>query len=268
MTTDHSVQSADAAPAQRVNVLGVGVSAVNMDQAVQTIFGWVAARQRRYVCSTCVHGVMESQRDPELRRIHNAAGMVTPDGMPLLWLGHRAGHTGMTRVYAPDLMLQVCGRGIELGIRHYLYGGGPGVVDALASRLQQRLPGLIIAGRETPPFGDITAAPDLEAVSRINQASADVVWVGLGLPKQERWMALHRPYLEAPVLLGVGAAFDWHAGRKPQAPAWMQRAGLEWLFRLGVEPRRLWRRYLIYNPWFILLVALQSAGLRRYTLDP
>jgi N-acetylglucosaminyldiphosphoundecaprenol N-acetyl-beta-D-mannosaminyltransferase len=211
---------------------------------------------------------MESQRHPDLRRIHNTAGLVTPDGMPLVWLGRRAGHAGMGRVYGPDLMLELCARGVSTGLRHHFFGGGPGVVDALASRLTQRYPGLIVAGAETPPFGDMAATPDAAAVTRINQAAPHVIWVGLGTPKQERWMALHRPLLDAPVLICVGAAFDFHAGLKPQAPAWMQRAGLEWLFRLAIEPRRLWRRYLINNPWFILMVALQAAGLRHYTLDP
>ncbi len=254
--------------AERVNVLGVGVSVVNMDRAVQTILAWVAAEERGYVCATSVHGIMESQRHPDLRRIHNSAAMVAPDGMPLVWLGRRAGHRDMSRVYGPDLMLHVCDRGLAAGVRHYLYGGGPGVVDALATRLRQRFPGLDIAGSETPPFGAVMDTPDTSTVSRINQSGAQVVWVGLGTPKQERWMAVHRPLLDAPVLVGVGAAFDFHAGLKLQAPAWMQHAGLEWLFRLAAEPRRLWRRYLVNNPSFIVLVALQAAGLRRYSLDP
>lgn len=268
MASDPSPRAAAVQLAARVNVLGVGVSAVNMDQSVQTILGWVAASERRIVCCTSVHGIMESQRHPDLRRIHNTAGLVTPDGMPLVWLGRRAGHAGMGRVYGPDLMLEICARGVSTRLRHYFFGGGPGVVDALPSRLTQRYPGLIIAGAETPPFGDMAATPDAAAVTRINQAAPHVIWVGLGTPKQERWMALHRPLLDAPVLICVGAAFDFHAGLKPQAPAWMQRAGLEWLFRLAIEPRRLWRRYLINNPWFILMVALQAAGLRHYTLDP
>jgi len=251
----------------RVNVLGVGVSAIDMQQALTTVTGWIRTRQRRYVCCTTVHGVMESQRDASLRRIHNAAGLVTPDGMPLVWLCRRAGYHHVQRVYGPDLMLALCQQSVEHGYRHYLYGGAPGVASQLADRLTQRFPGLAVVGWDAPPFRPSTEAEDAVAVAAINTARPDIVWVGLGTPRQERWMAEHRDRLQAPVLLGVGAAFDFHAGVKKQAPAWMQRTGLEWLFRLAREPRRLWRRYLVYNPQFLGLVLLQWLGWRRYTLD-
>jgi N-acetylglucosaminyldiphosphoundecaprenol N-acetyl-beta-D-mannosaminyltransferase len=194
---------------------------------------------------------MESQRDPELLEIHNRAGMVTPDGMPLVWAARYAGCRETGRVYGPDLMLATCERAAQEGWRSYFYGGAPGVADELAARLQDRFPGMPVVGTFSPPFRPLTAEESAEIVSRINDSGADLVWVGLSTPKQERWMAAHRDDLRAAVLLGVGAAFDFHAGRVRQAPSWMQRSGLEWVFRLAVEPRRLWRRYLRNNPAFV-----------------
>jgi len=246
--------AAAAGTLARVDVLGVGVSAVDMPQAVAEIAGWVTRRERHYVCVTGVHGVMESQRDPELLRIHNASGLTTPDGMPMVWAGHRAGARHMSRVYGPDLMLELCALAAERGWRSYFYGGAEGVPEQLADRLVARFPGLQVAGCWSPPFRPLTPAEDEAVVRRINQADPDLVWVGLSTPKQERWMAAHVGRLTAPVLLGVGAAFDMHAGRLAQAPRWMQRSGCEWLYRLAREPRRLWRRYLTNNPRFALAV--------------
>lgn len=252
--------------AARVNILGVGVSAINMATALEIIEGWIARRESHYVCVTGVHGVMESQRDESLRRIHNQAGLVTPDGMPLVWLSRLRGFHQVDRVYGPDLMLALCERSVDLGYRHFFYGGAEGVPEQLAAVLQGRFPGLRVVGTYSPPFRPLTPEEDREMVRMINGANPDIVWVGLSTPKQERWMAEHVGRLTAPVLIGVGAAFDFHPGRKPQAPRWMQRAGLEWLFRLLTEPRRLWRRYLINNPLFIALVVLEMLGLRRYPL--
>jgi len=251
----------------RANILGVGVSALNMAMALEIIEGWIERREPHYVCVTGVHGVMESQRDEELRRIHNRAGLVTPDGMPLVWLSRLQGFHHVERVYGPDLMLALCERSVAKGYRHFFYGGAEGVPDQLASVFQKRFPGLQVAGTFSPPFRPLTADEDDRIVQMINAAAPDIVWVGLSTPKQERWMAGHRERLTAPVLIGVGAAFDFLTGRKPQAPRWMQRAGLEWLFRLLTEPRRLWRRYLINNPRFVLLVLLQWSGLRRFERD-
>jgi N-acetylglucosaminyldiphosphoundecaprenol N-acetyl-beta-D-mannosaminyltransferase len=251
---------------ERCNVLGVGVSAVNMATALEVIEGWVARREPHYVCVTGVHGVMECQRDGELRRIHNSAGLVTPDGMPLVWLSRARGFRTVGRVYGPDLMLEVCERSAARAWRHFFYGGPEGVAQRLADRLRERFAGLEVAGVYAPPFRPLTAEEDDGIVQRINDAHADIVWVGLSTPKQEVWMAAHVGRVAAPVLIGVGAAFDFNAGLKRQAPAWMQRSGLEWLFRLMTEPRRLWRRYLINNPSFVALVALQSLGLRSYSL--
>jgi len=251
------------APA-RVNVLGVGVSAITVPEAVGIIQGWIATGDRQYVCVTGVHGVMESHDDPELRNIHNRAGLVTPDGMPLVWMSRAKGHSRVERVYGPDLMLACCAASVSRGYRHYLYGGRPGVPERLATRLQQRFPGLEIAGTWSPPFGDLQPDEQRAVIDRINAAAPDVVWVGLSTPKQERWMARHVGRLCAPVLIGVGAAFDFLAGVKRQAPRWMQRSGLEWLFRLGTEPRRLGPRYLVNNPRFVWLTMLEAAGLVEY----
>lgn len=255
-----------SAAAARVNVLGVGVSAVNMAQALEAIGGWVSRGEPQYVCVSGVHGVMESQRDAALRDIHNAAGMVTPDGMPLVWLSRWSGARHVERVYGPDLMLACCQRFLTAGYRHFFYGGGPGVPELLAERLASRFPGLRVAGTFSPPFRALTAAEDDEIVRRIDESRADVVWVGLSTPKQERWMHAHHRRLRAPVMIGVGAAFDFHAGLKRQAPRWMQRNGLEWLFRLASEPRRLGARYLVNNPLFVGKVLLQAAGIRRHAL--
>ena len=235
----------------RCNVLGVGISAVNPASAMARIERWIADGTSTYVTVTGVHGVMESLRDPELMRIHNEAGMVTPDGMPMVWISRLRGFGHVERVYGPDLMLDVCARSIETGWRHYFYGGAAGVADALAERLKQRFPGLNVAGTYCPPFRPMTEQEDQQLVERINDAKPDVVWVGLSTPKQEYWMARHVRRVRAPVLIGVGAAFDFHAGLKPQAPRWMQRSGLEWSFRLLTEPRRLWRRYLVNNTAFV-----------------
>lgn len=252
----------------RINVLGVGISSINMAQAIATINSWIQERQRsHYVCVTGVHGVMEAQHDPALKRIHNEADLVTPDGMPLVWLNRLFGQQHVGRVYGPDLMLAVCQRSLTGGYRHFLYGGADGVPQRLAASLQQRYPGLHIVGSYSPPFRALTASEDAEIVERINASGADIVWVGLSTPKQERWMAAHVHQLQAPVLIGVGAAFDFHAGLKPQAPRWMQQSGLEWFFRLLSEPRRLGPRYLVNNPQFLWLLLLSTLGLRQYQLE-
>lgn len=250
----------------RFNVLGVGVSAISMADALTTIETWIATRSQHYVCITGVHGVTESQSDPELKDIHNRAGMVTPDGMPLVWLAHLQGRTAVERVYGPDLFLEVAALSLRKGYRHFYYGGGDGVAGLLASRMRQRFPGLQIAGTCTPPFRPLSDEEDRTIVDQINAADPHIVWVGLSTPKQERWMARHVGRVNAPVFVGVGAAFDFHAGLKRQAPPWVQRAGLEWAFRLAVEPRRLAWRYLKNNPRFVMWAAAQHLGLRQYPI--
>jgi N-acetylglucosaminyldiphosphoundecaprenol N-acetyl-beta-D-mannosaminyltransferase len=247
----------------RVDVLGVNVSAVSMDQTLDVLDQWITEGARAYVCVTGVHGVMESRRDERLRQIHNSAGLVTPDGMPLVWWTRSAGWRNVTRVYGPDLLLACCQRSLTNGYRHFFYGGQEGVADLLARRLVKRFPGLVVAGTCTPPFRPLTLEEDEDVVKRINAAAPEIVWVGLSTPKQEYWMADHVNRIDAPVLIGVGAAFDFHAGLKRQAPVWMQQSGLEWLFRLGTEPRRLWKRYLVNNPAFVSL-ALQEIWRTRF----
>lgn len=239
----------------RVDVLGVGISAIDMDMALDEIERWITDGEQHYVCVTGVHGVMESQHDPELRRIHNASGLTTPDGMPLVWAGHRAGATDMRRVYGPDLMLALCERAAARGWRSFFYGGKTGVPEKLAQRLKARFPDLEVVGAYSPPFRPLTVAEDEALVRRLDEAAPDLLWVGLSTPKQERWMAAHAGRVHAPVLLGVGAAFDIHAGTLAQAPSWMQRSGLEWAYRLAREPRRLWRRYGSMIPRFAVAIA-------------
>jgi N-acetylglucosaminyldiphosphoundecaprenol N-acetyl-beta-D-mannosaminyltransferase len=261
--------AAPAVPASptRCNVLGVGISAVNLDLASELINFWISDRQHHYVCITGVHGVMESQSDQTLRRIHNEAGMVTPDGMPMVWLNQLAGNRQVSRVYGPDLMLKICQEGVARGLRHYFYGGGEGVATLLASMLQSRVPGLKVVGTCCPPFRKMTEAEDAQAIAQINATNADIVWVGLSTPKQEFWMSSHLGRIDAPVMIGVGAAFDFHAGLKRQAPVFMQKSGTEWLYRLATEPGRLWKRYLKNNPLFVFYLLLSKLGIRRRTLD-
>ena len=248
---------------ERVNILGVGVSAINMEQALATIDGWVTSRAREYVCVCPVHSIMECRRSEEVRRTFNRAGMVTPDGMPLVWVARAMGHHDVGRVYGPDLMLAVLRRERH---RHFFYGGGPGVAERLAGAVMTRYPKLEVAGFIEPPFAPLDELCTPAVAQAINAGSADIVWVGMSSPKQDLWMTRMRPLLDAPVLIAVGAAFDFHTGRVRQAPAWIQRSGLEWLFRLGTEPRRLWRRYLVDNPWFVWELFLQSTRLKRFDL--
>lgn len=239
----------------RVDVLGVHVSAINLDIAAQVFRTWIEDGDRQYVCVTGVHGVIESQDDPVLLRIHNNSGLTTPDGMPLVWCGRYAGLDWMDRVYGPDLMLRICEDSVSRGWSHFFYGAGPGVAEELATRLRERFPGLKVAGTYSPPFGPMDDVEMQHVVQLLNDADPDIVWVGLSTPKQERWMADMRETLQARVLVGVGAAFDIHAGRTRQAPPWMRRSGLEWFFRLVTEPRRLWQRYFRIVPRFMLSIA-------------
>lgn len=264
MATEAKTQTITPA---RTNVLGVGVSAINIPLAIEILDGWIANNEHHYVTVTGVHGVMESQRDEALRKMHNDAGLVTPDGMPLVWLSRQAGHKHVSRVYGPDLMLAVMEHSVGKGYKHFFYGGKDGVPELLRDKLVERFPGLQVVGTYSPPFRALTAEEDAEICQRINDSGAHMVWIGLSTPKQERWMSAHLGKLDAAAMLGVGAAFDFHAGLKSQAPKWMQTRGLEWFYRLVTEPRRLWKRYLVNNPLFILSILGQKLGIRKYSLD-
>ncbi|MSU25385.1 MAG: glycosyltransferase [Opitutus sp.] len=249
-------------PPPRYNVLGVGVSALTLAQTRDLVRDVRGQRQRGYVCLGTAHGLSEAHADPALRKIFNESWLTTPDGMPLVWLGPR----GVERVYGPDLMLAVCDAGRATGLTHYFFGGSPGVAEELSVKLSARFPGLAVVGTFTPPFRPLNEAETIALRADVARGRPDVIWVGLGTPKQERFMAAHWRELEAGVLIGVGAAFDFHSGRVRQAPRWVQRSGFEWLFRLGTEPRRLGWRYLKTNPLFALRVLAQLSGLRRYDL--
>ena len=241
----------------RVDLLGVHISAINMPQALEVIDGWVRQRQAHYVCVTSAHVVMEAYDHPELKEVFNSSGLTTPDGMPLVWWLRAHGQRQVDRVYGPDLMLSVCRYGLDKGYRHFFYGGIPGVAGALAASLAARFPDIKVAGSYTPPFRDLTPEEESEVAAQIQACEADIVWVGISSPRQDLWMKDHVGRLSAPVLIGVGAAFDFLSGHKRQAPRWIQRSGFEWLFRLVQEPRRLWRRYLLSYPRFVFLVAHQ-----------
>ena len=245
-------------PVRRVDVLGVPVSAVDPMTALAVIENWVQSREPNYACCTSVNGVLAAQDDQRLIEIYRNAGLITPDGMPLAWVARLRGFSGVQRVYGPALMLACCDRFREHGTRHYLYGGAEGVPELLSQRLQSRFPGIRIVGAYSPPFRALTPEEEALDVERINESGADIVWVGLGAPKQDYWMAKNVGRVQAPVLVGVGAAFDFHAGLKRQAPRWMRESGLEWLFRLLSEPRRLGKRYLIGNPRFVVLLAAEE----------
>ena len=249
--------------APRVNILGVGISAVTIEAAVTAVGDSIASRSREYVCVVPAHSVMECVRDPSLRPVFNGAAMCTPDGMSIVWLLRLHGHKGVSRVYGPDLLHAVCERSIATGWRHFFVGGVEGVADGLVLRLKEKYPGLAVAGTLSPPFRKLAPAEDDEMVTAINAGQPDIVWVGLGSPKQERWMAGHAGRISAPAMIGIGAAFDFLSRRKAQAPRWMQRSGLEWLFRWAHEPRRLSPRYARY-PLFAALVLAQTLGLVRY----
>ncbi len=251
----------------RVNVLGVGIHCVDMDSVCNLLLAAASRRERGYVCVRDVNGVVAALKDPELRRIHNQSLLTVPDGVPNVWIGRLRGHRSMRRVYGPDLMLEVCRRGVPLGCSHFLYGGGAGVVEKLAGALQQRFPGLKIAGTMTPPFRRLTDTETDDLKQQVADARPDFFWVGISTPKQERFMAAYTPRLDAGIMLGVGAAFDIHAGIVRDAPRWIKPTGFQWMYRLYQEPRRLWRRYLLHNPVFIAHVMLQLTGLRKYPMD-
>lgn len=268
-TAPPSVQpDAASAPAtpeapEKVDLLGVPVALTTYDRTLDWIDGMVAAREHGYVCVAAVHTIMAFGEDPELRDAVLASSMTVPDGQPIVWALKALGHPLPDRVYGPTLMAKACERAAHTGQRVFLYGGrNEGALVQLTLNLRRQFPGIRIVGGYSPPFRELTDDEEQQVIEMIDGSGADVVWVGIGVPKQEKWMRAMRPKLRAPVLVGVGAAFDFHAGLIPQAPAVLQRLGLEWAFRLVQEPRRLWRRYAKYNPLFVLGFARQYARQR------
>jgi N-acetylglucosaminyldiphosphoundecaprenol N-acetyl-beta-D-mannosaminyltransferase len=247
-----------------VDVVGVQLALTDYEEMLDWIDAMVATRSHGYLSACNVHTVMASREDPELRAALGAASINVPDGQPLVWAINALGHALPGRVYGPELMSRACERAVDGGHRFYLYGGrNQGALVQLALNLRRRYPGVKIVGGYSPPHRPLTGEEEAAIVAEINHSRADVVWAGIGVPKQEKWMARMRSRLEAPVLSGVGAAFDFHAGLVPQAPSWIQESGLEWAYRLAHEPRRLWRRYLRYNPKFVAAFAQQLAAQRR-----
>lgn len=253
-----------AVPPPGVEVLGVPLALTDYERTMEWMDATVAGDERGYVCVAAVHTVMVCQEDPALRDAVLGSSLTVPDGQPLVWAMNALGHSLSSRVYGPELMARYCERSAQTGTRMFLYGGrNQGALVQLALNLRRRYPGLKIVGGYSPPFRELTPEEQDTVAEEINRSGADVVWVGIGVPKQEKWMAAMRDKLDAPVLVGVGAAFDFHAGLVPQAPNWMQSVGMEWAYRLTREPKRLWRRYARYNPRFVSGFARQWATDRR-----
>lgn len=241
---------------ERQEVLGAPIDVVYWGGAVATLLRWAAAGESRYVCACNVHSVVTAQRDPALAASVRGADMVLPDGAPVAWLMREAGFTAQQRVSGPDLMWRYFAAAAHYGESIFLYGGSPDTLARLAARISQTFPGLRVAGTHSPPFRSLTPAEDDAVVEMLNASGATTVWVSLGCPKQEVWMAEHRGRVKA-VLVGVGAAFGFHAGTTRRAPLWMQQLSLEWLHRLASEPRRLGRRYLTTNTTFMIAAVRQ-----------
>ena len=236
---------------ERFQVLGTSVSITNMPDTLATLEKWVAGRTKQYVCVTGVHGVMESYHDSQLRDIHNASGLTVPDGMPLVWAGKIYGNKQMGRVYGPELMLSACRLSVARKFTHFLYGGRAGVAQKVKENLEKRFPGIAIVGTFTPPFRALNAQEQEDLIGQVAACRPDFFWVGLSTPKQERFMSDYLPRLETRVMLGVGAAFDIHAGLFNDPPDWIKTSGMQWFYRLCQDPRRLSKRYLAHNPVFI-----------------
>jgi N-acetylglucosaminyldiphosphoundecaprenol N-acetyl-beta-D-mannosaminyltransferase len=236
-------------------IAGVKINALRNVDLVEIVDDWIRSGKREYVVLTGAHGVVEMQGDPELKEINNRAALVTPDGMPVVWVGKLKGHRNIEKVYAPTIMDALYSAGVAKHHGHFLYGGAEGVADLLKSKLEAAYPGIRIVGTHCPPFRPLRPEEVRAVADTINTAKPEIVWVGLGCPKQERWMHQFRPLLNAPVLIGVGAGFDFLAGRAPLAPKWIQNSGFEWLFRIFFEPRRLLRRYSRVVPLFLYYAA-------------
>jgi N-acetylglucosaminyldiphosphoundecaprenol N-acetyl-beta-D-mannosaminyltransferase len=250
------------------DLLGIPVAMTDYGQTMDVMDGLIARGERGWVCAVAVHAVMVAQRDPEMRRALIDSALTVPDGMPLVWAANMLGEDLQNRVYGPELMTRYSDRCAESGHRVWLYGGrDQGSLVQLALSMRRKHPGIQIVGGYSPPFRDLTEEEETALAAQINSHRPDVLWVGIGVPKQEKWMARMRERLDVPVMCAVGAAFDFHAGRISQAPNWMQERGLEWTYRIAQEPRRLLPRYLYYNPRFVLAFTRQLARERRGALS-
>jgi N-acetylglucosaminyldiphosphoundecaprenol N-acetyl-beta-D-mannosaminyltransferase len=255
-------------PISQVNILGVGVHAVDMQSAALILEKQVRGTTKGYVCLTGVHGIMEAHRNPNLKSIFAEALLVAPDGMPTVWLGHLQGLPAMQRVFGPDLMVDIIGRPEFHDCIHFFCGGEPGVAESLRDEMSRRFPWVRIAGTYSPPFRPMTTVEEKEFVARVRSLQPDIIWVGISTPKQERFMARYLAMLDTKLMIGVGAAFLFHTGAIQDSPRWVKRVGLQWIHRLLQEPSRLWKRYFINNPLFIWYIFLQIIGWNRYALKP
>jgi N-acetylglucosaminyldiphosphoundecaprenol N-acetyl-beta-D-mannosaminyltransferase len=249
----------------RFSVLVLTFNAIQIPDVIVEMRQWIARREAcRYIAVTGMHGITEARHKEKFRQAIVEADLVVADGMSVVWIGRCRGHHLRRRVYGPELMLRFCKETVSAAYRHYLLGGAPGVPEQLANCLEKACPGITIVGTHSPPFRQSTPEEEAALIENINRAAPDVLWVGLGTPKQEMWMHRHRDKLRVPVMIGVGAAFDFLSLRKSQAPVWIRERGFEWLFRLTREPKRLWKRYLIGGFEFVFLVALELLGLRHF----
>jgi N-acetylglucosaminyldiphosphoundecaprenol N-acetyl-beta-D-mannosaminyltransferase len=258
-----------ASESRRVaHVLGVTVDAVDMEEALEHVSALLQSSRKGYVCVAGVHGVMEAQRDTQLMEVYSRSAMTIPDGMPLAWVGRLQGHRNMQRVAGPDLMLEVFRRTQFAQATHFLYGGREGIANELREKMQQQFPWVKIVGTYTPPFRNLSDAEESEFIASIAALKPDIIWVGIGCPKQEVFMARYLPDLETKLMFGVGAAFDFHTGSIRDCAGWIKRAGLQWLHRLLQDPKRLWKRYLRTIPAFLWCITLQMLKVRRYSCRP
>ena len=252
---------------QKANMLGVGIDVINFEKAIARIEEFIKGNKSSYVCVNSIQDIMIAQKDKKFKEIINCANMATPDGWPVVWGMRAKRYEQKNRVTGPDLMLRLCEHSLKKGYSHFFYGGEEGVPQLLEKKLKDRFPGLQVAGAYSPPFRPLGEEEDNKVVDMLNKSGANILWVGLGTPKQHFWIRDHLEKVKIPVMIGVGAAFDFHSGRIKRAPRWMQDIGLEWFHRLCKEPRRLWRRYLEYIPGFAVKFIAQYLGLKKYSID-
>jgi len=248
----------------KINILGVRVDTTSIPAVLDHIRQCIQENGKGYITVTGVHGIMESQRSAAVKRAHNGSFLTVPDGMPLVYIGRMHGHARMRRCYGPDLMTAIMQESVKRIYTHFLYGGKKGVAENLKKELEQKYPGIRITGTFTPPFRPLNSHENRDLKDLVRYLKPDIVWVGLSTPKQERFMYEYLPLLDTKLMIGVGAAFDIHTNQIHSAPRWMQRLALEWLYRLIQEPKRLWRRYLLNNPLFIMNYGLQKLKLKKY----